>query len=480
MFTPEKRLTELQLQSKRIAAVLIGGRTWPFAPDPHPVLKEDSTLVNLLKPVKDKPEYKHLKVGVVDLTDPIKPRYFLDKPHNDETVTIGSASKLAILYAAFQLREDLRNVLRDNGSISTLDELKQGLKAYWSSGDKPASLKALANSPRRWPRLERIFALESWPISDPTGLVFAGKDNCGIDKLDEDLSAPKLALMRGLEKFHNLEYEGSKLQRWQGLLQNRAPDGTAFLPGVPLGQPIPFAKRLWLTCAWSDNAAATSCWKDLGREYQKILMTESGFYSVKDGKAEGFRSGATYFGQWEIHEIDQLSISVLEKETLRAYLADGFGPPLIHSGTVGTLLAFLVALAQRNLINSDASNEMISLLRMRYYLSSSGRSVEGFGIGSYFDFDNIVPAPPFPFFPLKSGHGIDPAKAKYYDYWSKVGIAVHIYSDWAFMDFEGGPDPRHSRRRALGLVILNDNKDPLENPTGPMRQCAYEVFKALK
>ena len=84
----------------------------------------------------------------------------------DRHITIGSTAKLWVMYAAFQLRNDLRTLIRNTPGVSRAD-LATKLKEAWTNS-KVRELKRVAVS-GQMPRLEQIFDLSALPATPPAG-----------------------------------------------------------------------------------------------------------------------------------------------------------------------------------------------------------------------------------------------------------------------------------------------------------------------
>ena len=188
----------------------------------------------------------------------------------------GSQPKIAILLAAFRLRERVR---ASGKSGKDAADLFAQIETAW----KPVVAKAIAGKPADFPKLSTIFK-----VTDPKNLAtvdFAG----GAKTWD------------ALNKGHNKGFDAS----------------------------FAFLDRLKLSIGWSDNTASGRCVADLGRQYLNGAVASEGLFdSISStglwlsGNYDGAMSGA-----WETDKSLQL-IQGATAASMASYLmllqTDGF------------------------------------------------------------------------------------------------------------------------------------------------------------
>ncbi len=240
----------------------------------------------------------------------------------DLTTNIASMSKLAILLAAYQLRADIGIIgaspgVGDAGKQEDREKdlLRAVQQAFSQSKDK--ALQTIANDPKTFPRLARIFDLAAFlekPSNKrlPTDLVFdSGTTHVGATGKDE----------------------------WT------------------------FEGRLAEALRASDNDAATSCIADIGLPYIKAFMRRSGFSDIS-GSNKGLFLGEKFSPNWPrrspedlppIEEgIERIMVDVnrYKSENPREKAWTG------QAGNCRAVTAVLHELFQGRVVNEAASSEM--------------------------------------------------------------------------------------------------------------------------
>src|SRR5690348_3408063 len=254
---PEPDIRFPRDQAVRLADLLVG-TTWPqaapkfdFATDAG--LSED--LQNIIKSSKD---FATLDVAAIDFSG-ARPRVGLASgaraPKHPATTFIASMAKLAVLYAAFQTRQDLRAVVDKDrrttadkkgsywqlGVDDRLAKLKSDLGAYWVQNSRHLGLPEKASQPKGAKigersdigRIERMFDLGELgkAAPDPAKIDFVGIARCGLGR-GFIFTSDTQSLMHELDDLRQSEDDdATALQIWQ-----RA-----------------FAERLWMMAAWSSN-----------------------------------------------------------------------------------------------------------------------------------------------------------------------------------------------------------------------------------
>jgi len=151
--------------------------------------------------------------------------------NDDQQFYTGSQPKIAILLAAFRLRERVRASGKTGKSADALF-------AQIEKGWKPLVEKAIAGKPADFPRLKAIFKVVD--AGNPATVDFAG----GAKPWD------------ALNKAHSKGFDAS----------------------------FGFLDRLKLSIGWSDNCASGSCVADLGRQYLNGAVASEGLFDPKDNK----------------------------------------------------------------------------------------------------------------------------------------------------------------------------------------------------
>ncbi len=166
--------------------------------------------------------------------------------NDEQQFYTGSQPKIAILLAAFRLRERAR---ASGKSGKNSDDLFAQIEKDW----KPVVEKAVPSKPADFPKLKRILTVAD--PANPATIDFAG----GAKSWD------------ALDKAHDNGFDGS----------------------------FGFLDRLKLSIGWSDNSASGSCVADLGRQYLNGAVASEGLFDTASqtglwlsGNYDGKMSGA--------------------------------------------------------------------------------------------------------------------------------------------------------------------------------------------
>jgi hypothetical protein len=323
-----------------------------------------------------------LCLGIVDLDaarDPVTGLYDFAGWNLDVQHTIGSCAKVLAMYAAFQLRDDVRALIRSTPGLHQAN-LADKLKDAWRAATTSALQKVGRQG--RMPRLAQIFDLGALPVdaaaaaaapaTDPAAIDFAGFANCGVPADFASTSAaiaaaqgsPITALASELETFHQHEYgSGRAVEKdmWEKLAQ------------------MPFGHRLWLTTAWSDNAAATTCATDVGFDYIDALMSASGLYNP--ARNIGARLSMTYKDSSDAIDRGTWRHGTPQFDRVSQFTGQSQGNSPHQAATARTLLCFIAALDARELISAADSEQMLALMRpLRWATGERGAGVPAFGL----------------------------------------------------------------------------------------------------
>ena len=312
---------------------------------------QTSNLQPFLDAAMKKLKLPNAKVALVDLTKGSTPE-FAGFHHQDQATVVG-IPKMAVMLAAFQLRHDLRSLLKDTGA-SSLDVLFSAIRDKWVHTQiifktKPEvftrrlSLQAklvlldgkkVALSDPKSAQLDRIFA--AVPAGNPVVIDFS---STGEDKFPlEDLAKDALVENQpGPDARRNLLERGFK-ERLQVMMDGAVPGPVSDL-------------------------IASSIVRAVGYPYIVSTLLQSGLYDPNRGG--GLWLGSDYGrGKWRG-----------KPSTWKGALAGGSA----ESATAGALAAFMTLLAQDMLVDPQASAEMRAL--MQQDILPGPRSIDGFKEG---------------------------------------------------------------------------------------------------
>ena len=312
-------------------------------------------------------------LGVVDLDVPPGPNtgtYQFAGWGLDTQTTVGSCAKTWAMYAAFQLRDDVRSFLRTASGVAR-SNIATKLRTAWRNSPIP-ELKKIARD-GRMPRIEQIFdfsalpadpaAASAAPAPDPNAVDFAGIAACGVPAGFAP-SAATSSLASQLETFHQHEYSSKradKVDMWEKLAT------------------MPFGQRLWLTTAWSDNAAATTCATDIGFDYIDAVMRASHLYDPAANA--GARLALTYADSTDLLDAGTWARGTALFQRISNFRGLSQGAAPRHAATVRSLLCFAAALDARTLISAADSDQMVALMRpLRWATGERGQAMPAFGL----------------------------------------------------------------------------------------------------
>jgi hypothetical protein len=239
-------LTDSQLQQIADVVFVMGDRTKTKLP--KPAASGSAAFKTALDPIATQADFADAGIGVIDFTlDPTKPSVWLHNP--DKSFRIGSASKIAMMLAALQLRLDVRRILDIKPKIistaAEFDELYRNPK-LWKKAKAPRAEMLDIASAASAPLISHIFDFAKSPVDfigpDPDGRTDPAKQTAIFNRLpaDRELSWAK----------------------W-----------TDFT----------FSERLWLTGSLSDNVAATACVSEIGVPYIKAVQRAYGLADPPNG-----------------------------------------------------------------------------------------------------------------------------------------------------------------------------------------------------
>ena len=279
-------------------------------------------LATKLDPIVAVDEFKNLGIGVVNFTaDPANPTTYL---HNgDDSWRVGSTGKVAILLAAMQLRDDVRQVqaLSLISTAKDYDSLFSSPK-LWSKS-KFADARKLG-SPASAPRISTMFDVIKTPAE------FIGPD----------ADSPRKA-----DIFTRVQAGGSGHLQWQ------------------LALDFDFTERLWLGGALSDNVAATSLLSEIGVDYVKAVQRAYGLYD--DAHKRGLLLAGPYANMKDNTPVNNDTPPPTYRPLQHiefSNVKDGMFNPASHAfddhrsfegATAAALTAYMIALMKNELVDPD-------------------------------------------------------------------------------------------------------------------------------
>jgi len=295
----------------------------------------DTHFKTRMTPVASKRRFENISFGVVDFTaDRMNPKVFLHKA--DIPWRMGSTGKIAVLLAAAQLRDDVRNVkkmLDDASLVLSSAEFDDLFSTIWSR-HKEKAVQRIAEKDAS-PRMSIIFDL-SQPEPDWRG---AG------DIIDKSLDRLDYALEWDKE---------TEKDSWKKLAT------------------IDFQDRLWLMGAQSDNASAQSCISEIGLAYMKEVQRAYGLLDPKNGMHMLLGGGYFQEPKTPVSTYRYLRGRDYEKNWVTDRYFDSNDPQRsTQSGSVAALTAYMIALIQDKLVNAAGCVEI------KLFLADGRRLTDG-------------------------------------------------------------------------------------------------------
>jgi V8-like Glu-specific endopeptidase len=311
-----------------------------------------SKLQECLMGVMKKKEFSHIKVALVDLTkDPTNPDFagFNDKSQ----VYVASVAKIAVMLAAFQLRQDLRTSLKQKGS-KNLDELYGMVRDDWAATQSDPKGQATPSTVGISLRGKLLLVQkEKIPLGEPKApqleKVFANVPTGIQAKIEfQSTSETKIQLQVIIDEFNNSfdEYINSKKELKKG---KKGANEKLKLANEKLKLAIEkidklgFLERMRIMIGGFvpvSNYATSTIVRDVGFLYIASTLLQSGLYDTN-------RNGGLWLG------------SDYWSNKWRGALGGGSA----QSATAGSLAAFMTLLAQNHLVSLQASSEMVAMMK---------------------------------------------------------------------------------------------------------------------
>lgn len=269
-----------------------------------------------LNPIATQPEFTDAGIGVIDFTGSpgnfMHPNVWLN--NGDKPFRIGSASKIAMMLAAVQLRLDVRKILGMKPAIvsaADLDGVFRDPRLWSKAKARDAEIQHIAGAANA-PQISDIFDFAKDPVDfkAPPGKLVDSPDQTEIvGKLPAD---------------HDLPWEN-----WSKFT---------------------FSERYWLTGCLSDNVAATSCVSQIGVPYIKAVQRSYGLADHPDGGMHLLASGGyTGIGRSGPHEPPRpRQLTWVERTPTSDILFDPYThalePRSTQPGSAAALMAYMIAL----------------------------------------------------------------------------------------------------------------------------------------
>lgn len=290
------------------------------------VKKADALQQILAQMLDQNPQFKSLRIALVDLTDDrlASPQFAGVKEL--EHGTVGSSAKMGVMYAAYQLKFDLEVFARDL-DIKKREDLFDAARDYWSLAQiEPANAQPQELFPDD-PKLELHGSLvkkNGQKMSLECQAVEKDEKGNVVSTTRVQIGAPKL------EEIFDV-----------------APDASGALT---VAFTDAFKKKIKLMTRHSDNNAAHDCITTIGYLYLDSALWQADLYNPRR------RGGIWLGGSYPKSIAGGKSRSILWQP---APVGDRDRKnPTRQCGTAAGAAALLTLLAQGSLVNKDASAEM--------------------------------------------------------------------------------------------------------------------------
>jgi hypothetical protein len=419
-----------------------------------PVATAAGPFKTALDPIATQHDFLKSGIAVIDFTKSVSaPDVWLHNP--TKTYRIGSASKIAMLLAAMQLRLEVRKILamspKPISTAAEFDALYANPK-LWAKAKAPRSeLSGISATP---PQISQIFDFTKTPVD------FAGPDpNSRIDAHGQPDAAKQAAVMAKLSGGH-LDWKD-----WSSLT---------------------FSERLWLAGCVSDNVAATSCVCQIGIPYIKAVQRAYGLQDNDPKKGMHLFASRGYGPDPprsakppDVPPPRALSEADVEPLTVEdAFDAGGGRFTDMRSwvpGTAAALAAYMIAMQADSLVN-DGSVALFGKTgcdTLRNNLADGGAQA----ISSFLADDGVKKAP----------------NTKILRQINKIGILkksdlakAQLICEFVYLETQQDPKPATGREFmkyavvAVGLISEVDEKPPGHSSNGKAALLGFMVHQALQ
>lgn len=312
--------------------------------------KHAGGLQTCLDPIAKEPRFKHMKIALVDLSKGVGSPEFAASDDGMAQVYVASAAKIAAMLAAFQLRYDLRILLKLTKPAS-LAALYDEQRSRWVDSQTDPGGKA--NPFTRGLSLRRRLVLRSrdeipvtkprMPDLTPIFADAAAKSPLKVEFRSTGETKDQLSAIID-------EFDKAMTDFWSAQKRKRpAPEiaalGRKAKEAAKKVDALGFLERLRITMGGivpASNFATSTIVRDVGYGFMASVLLQTGLYDTD--RNGGLWLGAPYWGtaaSWE------------------RPLAGGDH----QSATAGALAAAMTLLAQGRLVNPQASREMLALMK---------------------------------------------------------------------------------------------------------------------
>ncbi len=296
---------------------------------------------------QNKPRIEQLRFALVDLSEGklFQPDFAGHKPTTQGG--LGSTAKLGVMFAAFQLLNDLNVFAKNNTGLTDAADLFSAIRAEWGKTQTltaTPAVKQLHPGDANVPKMElqdRLVKIE------PT---FNNAFKFPLP-LQAQINAPRLETMFSASRQGS---SGPLEVKFLGTLGNTDATQT-FVNDSPenfkKARALSFAERLFIMIDDSDNAASQSCVEDVGYLYINSALWQSDIFNPQRGG-----------GLWVASTFRDKSLRWVETP-----VPDKLQPAKdsFTSCTPSAIVAILTLIEQNRLINPDLSAQMRALLNKR-------------------------------------------------------------------------------------------------------------------
>ena len=278
------------------------------------------------------PAARGMQIALVDLSKSVASPEFAGVRHTAQA-ELASIRKLIVMYAAFQLQEDLRR-LKAATAPATRDALIATQLARWSATQTVAAATPITTIAGNLGRKGDLITWKGKPIELPAASavpdipeIVASLSTLNFRRSDLSVVASPWDVCDEFVVLLLAEHSGND---WA--------DG------------VLFEQRMRMMIGLSDNRATASCIGNIGFAYINALMVQSGlWHPARNG---GLWLSGNYAGKgWRGSP-------------------DGAG----GNGTAGALAALLTLLVRGQLVNAAASTQMLAIMTKKTYPGAGTQS----------------------------------------------------------------------------------------------------------
>lgn len=369
-----KKLTHLSLLSHFVQRN--GKDIWltPSVMDPGIYDGKDKFKINqklqgCLNGVMQKKEFRHITVALVDLTKGFNQPEFAGFNHKTP-VSAASVLKIVPMLAAYQLRRDLRAVLKQRGT-KTLTKLFDLVRTDWAGTQRnPGGNGTLFSSgvtlraklvfvngvpvsltEPKAPRLEDVFAEAK---GAPLSIKFksTGEDKAQLETIVDEFNLEKEneELEQAKKELAKANDESMRKAAQRKLAEAKAKLAEAIRTKRPEARrkldTLGFLERMRMMVGGlvpASNFATSTIVRDIGFLYIASTLLQSGLYDTN-------RNGGLWLGG------DFLNIGWRRGLNAKEFFA---------TATAGSLAAFMTLLVQDKLVSPSASSSMRRLMQIK-------------------------------------------------------------------------------------------------------------------